>query len=80
MIRVETASPATMRWRSSSEHPSLTTAVIAARAARVEGSVIARVVIDTETAHRFAESGAIYETITGAWVDARSREELAVQP
>ena len=78
-ITIQTASPATMHYRTRSTHRSLDAAVTAALAAQVEGSVIARVVLDPATAETLRASGAIYQTEGGEWMDAGQRMTLVVE-
>ena len=80
MIRVETASPATRRFRTSSRHRTVTAAIRRASEVCVEGSVIARVVIDSDLALRLEMAKLIYRTEGGEWIDAPSGTVLEVQP
>jgi len=79
MIAVQTASPATMRYRTWSRHRSLARAVGVAEKAQVEGSVVVRVVLDADTARALAASGEICQTAAGEWMDAGQRIALEVR-
>lgn len=78
-ITVQTASPATMCFRSGSTHRSIVRAVDVALAAQIEGSVVARVAVDAATARKLAASGEIYQTAAGEWLDAGRRMAIEVQ-
>lgn len=80
MIAMQTASAATMRYRTRSTHRSITRAVDAALAVQVEGSVVARVTLDADTARTLAASGEIHQTAAGEWMDAGQRMVIEVQP
>jgi uncharacterized protein RhaS with RHS repeats len=80
MIAIETASPATLRFRRHATARTLSGAVTRALRAQVSGSVVARVVIDADTARTLAASGEIYQTASGEWMDAARRMAIEVRP
>lgn len=80
MIAVQTASPATMRYRTSSRHRTVTAAIRRAGEVYVEGSVIARVAIDSDLALRLEMAKLIYRNEGGEWIDAATGTILTVQP
>jgi hypothetical protein len=79
MIAIETASPATLRFRRHATARTLSGAVTRALRAQEHCCVVARVVLDADTARTLAASGEIYQTTAGEWLDAARRMVVEVR-